>query len=125
GRRGGGTGAARAARACGAGRRCRRLLVVNAASRGDTLDEVAHAYRHGAGEDVAGCIITKLDEAVRLGPALDTAIRHRLPIHYVSVGQKVPEDLAVARADELVDRAFAAQARTRALYAPSEADMAT
>lgn len=117
--------AAQAALLCGAGRPVRRLLVINAASQGDTLDEVAHAYRHGAGEDVAGCIITKLDEAVRLGPALDTAIRHRLPIHYVSVGQKVPEDLAVARADELVDRAFAAQARTRALYAPSEADMAT
>src|SRR5690606_12848152 len=117
--------AAQAALLCGAGRPVRRLLVLNAASQGDTLDEVAHAYRHGAGEDVAGCIITKLDEASRLGPALDTAVRHRLPVHYVSVGQKVPEDLAVARADELVDRAFAAQARTRALYAPSEADMAT
>ena len=75
----------------------RRLLVLNAASQGDTLDEVAHAYRNGVGEDVAGCIITKLDEASRLGAALDTAIRHRLPIHYMSVGQKVPEHLELAR----------------------------
>jgi len=116
--------AAQAALLCGAGRPVRRLLVLNAASQGDTLDEVAHAYRHGAAEDVAGCIVTKLDEASRLGPALDTAIRHRLPLHYVCTGQKVPEDLALARAVELVDRALAAPARAPALYAPSEADMA-
>ncbi|MCD0506233.1 flagellar biosynthesis protein FlhF, partial [Bordetella petrii] len=117
--------AAQAALLCGAGRPVRRLLVLNAASQGDTLDEVAHAYRHGAAEDVAGCIITKLDEASRLGSALDTAIRHRLPVHYVCVGQKVPEDLALARSDTLVDRALAAQEQAPALYAPSEADMAT
>ncbi|HYG44334.1 MAG TPA: flagellar biosynthesis protein FlhF [Bordetella sp.] len=117
--------AAQAALLCGAGRPVRRLLVLNAASQGDTLDEVARAYRHGAGVDVAGCIVTKLDEASRLGPALDTAIRHRLPVHYVCMGQKVPEDLAPARADELVDRALAAPARAPALYAPSEADMAS
>ena len=82
--------AEQAAMLCDAGKTVRRLLVLNAASQGDTLDEVAHAYRNGVGEDVAGCIITKLDEASRLGAALDTAIRHRLPIHYMSVGQKVP-----------------------------------
>ena len=89
--------AEQAAMLCDAGKTVRRLLVLNAASQGDTLDEVAHAYRNGVGEDVAGCIITKLDEASRLGAALDTAIRHRLPIHYMSVGQKVPEHLELAR----------------------------
>ena len=89
--------AEQAAMLCDAGKTVRRLLVLNAASQGDTLDEVAYAYRNGVGEDVAGCIITKLDEASRLGAALDTAIRHRLPIHYMSVGQKVPEHLELAR----------------------------
>ena len=107
-----------------AGRPVRRLLVLNAASQGDTLDEVAHAYRNGVGEDVAGCIITKLDEASHVGSALDTAIRHRLPIHYISRGQKVPEHLEVARANELVDQALASLTRTKALFAPSEADLA-
>ena len=114
--------AEQAAMLCDAGKTVRRLLVLNAASQGDTLDEVAHAYRNGVGEDVAGCIITKLDEASRLGAALDTAIRHRLPIHYMSVGQKVPEHL---RADALIDRAFAMVERARALYTPSEADLAS
>jgi len=117
--------AEQAALLCNGGKPVRRLLVLNAASQGDTLDEVAHAYRNGVGEDVAGCIITKLDEATRLGAALDTAIRHRLPIHYASVGQKVPEHLELARADILVDRAFAMMQRARALYSPSEADMAS
>ena len=110
---------------CNAGKPVRRLLVLNAASQGDTLDEVAHAYRNGVGEDVAGCIITKLDEATRLGAALDTAIRHRLPIHYMSVGQKVPEHMELARADVLIDRAFSMVDRARALYTPSEADLAS
>lgn len=117
--------AEQAAMLCNAGKPVRRLLVLNAASQGDTLDEVAHAYRNGVGEDVAGCIITKLDEASRLGAALDTAIRHRLPIHYASIGQKVPEHLERMRADALIDRAFAMVERARALYAPSEADLAS
>lgn len=117
--------AEQAAMLCNAGKPVRRLLVLNAASQGDTLDEVAHAYRNGVGEDVAGCIITKLDEATRLGAALDTAIRHRLPIHYMSVGQKVPEHMELARADVLIDRAFAMVERARALYTPSEADLAS
>ncbi|MFU1998933.1 flagellar biosynthesis protein FlhF [Bordetella avium] len=116
--------AEQAALLCGGGRQVRRLLVLNAASQGDTLDEVAHAYRHGVGEDVVGCIITKLDEATRLGPALDTAIRHRLPIHYISNGQKVPENLVPAQAQPLVDHALACLDHARALYAPSEADLA-
>lgn len=108
-----------------ADRPVRRLLVLNAASQGDTLDEVAHAYRNGASEDVVGCIITKLDEATRIAPALDTAIRHRLPIHYVSIGQKVPEDMEAAERQALVDRALAPLPREAdPLYAPSEADLA-
>jgi flagellar biosynthesis protein FlhF len=116
--------AQQAALLCNAGRPVRRLLVLNAASQGDTLDEVAHAYRNGVGEDVAGCIITKLDEASRLGAALDTAIRHRLPIHYVSEGQKVPEHLLLPRAADLVDMAFKTLTQDKNLYAPSESDMA-
>src|SRR5690606_26494635 len=84
--------AEQAAMLCGGGQPVRRLLVLNAASHGDTLDEVAHAYRQSqAGSAPVGCIISKVDEATHLGAVLDTAIRHRLPIHYVSNGQKVPE----------------------------------
>jgi len=91
----------------------RRLLLLNAAAQGETLDEVVDAYgrvpesidtsvKHG----LAGCIITKQDEASRQGAALDIAIRHRLPVHYVTSGQRVPEDIFVPSAELLVDRSL-------------------
>lgn len=115
--------AEQAAMLCAVPRPVRRLLVLNAASQGDTLDEVAHAYRQGADGWAMGCIISKVDEASHLGTVLDTAIRHRLPIHYVCDGQKVPENFVRPSTRELVDRAFAAN-RGAALYAPGEADFA-
>ena len=89
---------------CGAGRPVRRLLLLNAASHGDTLNEVVYAYRQaGNGNDLAGCIFTKLDEAPHHGALLDTVIRHRLPVLYVCDGQKVPENLVTADRAQLVD----------------------
>src|SRR5687768_1215539 len=69
----------------GCGTQVKRLLLLNAASNGHTLNEVAHAYR---GDGLAGAIITKLDEAVSIGCAIDTAIRHRLPLYYVAQGDR-------------------------------------
>ncbi len=48
------------------------------------------------------CIITKLDEAARLGGALAAIVRTKIPVAYVCEGPRVPEDLAIARARELV-----------------------
>ena len=80
-----------------------RLLLLNATSRGDTLDDVIGAY---AGEDLAGCILTKVDEAVSLAPALDAAVRHGLLLSYVANGQRVPEDLHLPNRNYLLHRAF-------------------
>jgi flagellar biosynthesis protein FlhF len=113
-----------AAMLAGAGRPVNRLLVLNASSHGDTLDEVARTYASDGGSPPIGCIITKIDEASRLGAALDTAIRYQLPIHYVSNGQKVPENLIMPNAAELVDQALAHNQQASALYAPTEADFA-
>lgn len=113
-----------AAMLAGSGRTVQRLLVLNASSHGDTLDEVARMYRNDGGVALKGCIITKIDEATRLGAVLDTAIRYQLPIHYVSNGQKVPEHLVWLSATALVDQALVQNKQSRALYAPSEADFA-
>jgi flagellar biosynthesis protein FlhF len=51
------------------------------------------------------CLITKMDEAASLGGVLSVLIRTRLPVAYVSGGQRVPEDLAPARALDLVAQA--------------------
>jgi len=77
----------------------KRLLLLNATSHGDTLNDVVKAYR---GKGLAGCIISKLDEAATLGAALDVAIRNNLKLFYATNGQRVPEDLILANAKELV-----------------------
>ena len=81
----------------------KRLLLLSATGRGDTLDDVVRAY---SGPDLAGCILSKVDEAAGLATALDVIIRHRLPLHYVSNGQRVPEDLHLPNRVYLLHRAF-------------------
>lgn len=87
----------------------KHLLLLNAAGNGDTLDDVVKAYRC---DGLHGAIITKVDEAVSLGGVLDAAIRHRLVLHYVANGQKVPEDLHAANGPHLLHRALQPVVRT-------------
>jgi flagellar biosynthesis protein FlhF len=51
------------------------------------------------------CVLTKLDEAASLGGLLSALIEADLPTALVTDGQRVPEDLKVARAHALVSRA--------------------
>ena len=68
---------------------------MSAAAEPTVLHEIAHVF--GA-VDLSGCILTKLDEAAALGGALSVLIQRQLPVAYVSNGQRVPEDLELARA---------------------------
>ena len=81
----------------------KRLLLLSATGRGDTLDDVVNAYN---GPDLAGCILSKVDEAASLASAIDVIIRHGLRLHYVSNGQRVPEDLHLPNRAYLLHRAF-------------------
>ena len=85
------------------GAKAKRLVVLNATADAETLDHVVTTFADRA---FAGCVITKTDEAARLGPVLDAVIRHRLRIHHVSTGQKVPEDLERPDGEALVRRAM-------------------
>jgi flagellar biosynthesis protein FlhF len=67
----------------------RRVLLLNAASHSETLDEVARAWH---AQDAAGAILTKLDEAARIGGAIDCMLRYRLTLFGLTNGQRVPED---------------------------------
>jgi flagellar biosynthesis protein FlhF len=96
-----------------------RLLLLNATSSGDTLEEVVRRY-HGAG--VIGCVATKLDEAVTLGAVLDVMVRHKLTLHYVANGQRVPEDLHEVNMAYLLHRAFESVGKPAAFTA-SELDI--
>ena len=96
-----------------------RLLLLNATSSGDTLEEVVRMYQ---GSNVIGCIATKLDEAVTLGAVLDVMVRHKLLLHYVANGQRVPEDLHEVNMAYLLHRTFEAATKP-VVFAAQELDL--
>ncbi len=71
----------------------RKLLVLNAASQAQVQADVTERFM---GTGLYGSIVCKLDECHQLGGSLDVVLRHQLPVCYVSVGQRVPEDLHLA-----------------------------
>jgi len=77
----------------------KRLLVLNAGSHGDTLDETVSAFKSTG---LQQAILSKTDEAVKLGPAIDAAIRNQLVLRGITTGQRVPEDWEIANASKLV-----------------------
>ncbi|WP_395699012.1 flagellar biosynthesis protein FlhF [Aquabacterium sp.] len=84
-------------------RSIQKLLVVNAAAQGETVEDVMTAYNAAS---CRGIVISKLDEAVKLGPALDAVIRHKCKVVGVANGQRVPEDWHRLSAQALVQRAL-------------------
>jgi flagellar biosynthesis protein FlhF len=80
-----------------------RLLVINASAQGETIEDQLAAY---AASNCRGVVLSKLDEAVKLGPALDSMIRHKLKVLAVANGQRVPEDWHRLSANALVQRAL-------------------
>ncbi len=83
-----------------------RLLVVNASAQGETIEDQLAAY---AAPACRGIVLSKLDEAVKLGPALDSLVRHKLKVVAVANGQRVPEDWHRLSANALIQRALKSQ----------------
>ena len=77
----------------------KRLLVLNAGGHGDTLDDAVTSFKSTGAPQA---ILSKIDEAVKLGPAIDVAIRHQLVLRGVTTGQRVPEDWEAANASKLI-----------------------
>lgn len=90
--------------------RLRSYLTLAANAQEGVIDEVVDAF---AIAGPIGCVLTKLDETVNLGEALTSIMRHRLPLAYLTAGQRVPEDLKPARISDLVSRMIALGKRHR------------
>lgn len=84
-------------------RAIQKLLVVNASAQGETIEDVLLSYR---ASQARGVILSKMDEAVKLAPALDALIRHKLTVLGVANGQRVPEDWHRLSSHALVHRAL-------------------
>lgn len=79
-----------------------RLLALSATTEPQALDRAAALFGTLTPD---ACVLTKLDEAASLGGVLSTVVRHGLALAFITDGQRVPEDLQVARAHPLVNRA--------------------
>ncbi|WAJ36054.1 flagellar biosynthesis protein FlhF [Pseudomonas sp. GOM7] len=99
------------------GLKAKNYLVLAATSQNQVLKAAYHSYKRCG---LAGCILTKLDEAASLGEVLGLAIGQRLPVAYVTDGPRIPDDLQVPRSHQLVSRAVSLQAAEE----PSEDAMA-
>ena len=86
-----------------ASRNINTYVVLPATAQQRALHEVVKVLDR---QSLSGAIITKVDESASLGGVLDVVIRNRLKLAYVSAGQKVPEDITPARADELIRSAI-------------------
>ncbi len=80
------------------------LSVLSAAAQSSAIYEVANTLRPFR---MDGCIVTKMDESTSLGGILSVIMEQQLPLHYVTDGQKVPEDIHPGRASQLLKRAMA------------------
>ncbi len=88
----------------------RNYLVLPATAQRRVLQEAVDHFRR---IPLAGCILTKLDESLALGDVLDISIQNSLPISYITDGQRVPEDLRLADAFELVKQALGTMEQRR------------
>ncbi|MCX7813904.1 MAG: flagellar biosynthesis protein FlhF [Tepidimonas ignava] len=96
----------------------KKLLVLNAGSHGDTLDEVIQTYKPLG---LHGTILTKVDEAVKLAPAVDALLRHQLTLRGLSTGQRVPEDWQRPDAAALVRLSMAGSGKSA--FEPSREEL--
>ncbi|MET1078173.1 MAG: flagellar biosynthesis protein FlhF [Pseudomonas sp.] len=99
------------------GLKAKNYLVLAATSQSQVLKAAYHSYKRCG---LAGCILTKLDEATSMGEVLGLAISQHLPVAYQTDGPKIPDDLQVPRGHQLVSRAVGLQAAEE----PSEDAMA-
>lgn len=79
--------------------RIRTYLVLAATAQPLVQHEICRRFQNLRPE---ACIFTKVDECLSLGESLSVSIQNRLPISYITDGQRVPEDIKVAQSSHLV-----------------------
>jgi len=86
------------------GERAHCLQVLAANSQQQALQVAQRTYRTG---NLAGCVVTKIDEAGSLGEIISLLINNRVPLAYMADGQSIPGDIAPGDPKKLVTQAIA------------------
>ncbi len=84
------------------------FLALAANTQRSVLNDVVTTFKQSK---LDGCILTKVDETTSLGGVISVAAEHDLAISYFCDGQKVPDDLHIARAHNLVSKSVAIMQR--------------
>jgi flagellar biosynthesis protein FlhF len=105
----------------GAGNRVRTLLALPLTSQARCLQE---NYEHFKPAGIDGCIFTKLDECFSLGQAMSIASVTRLPIHMVTDGPHIPDDIHFPNAAKMVRLAEQMARMAQARWQTSEVSSA-
>jgi flagellar biosynthesis protein FlhF len=94
------------------GRKVKTLLTLPLTSQARCLQE---NFEHFKDAGIDGCVFTKLDECFSLGQAMSIAAVTRLPVHMVTDGPHIPDDIHFPDAKKMVRLAeqMARMAQTR------------
>jgi len=77
-------------------------LVISAITQTQIMKSTYHYYKMVG---LSGCLVTKLDEAVSLGEVISFLYLSSLPVAYITDGQKIPDDIHLAKSHAIVSRA--------------------
>ncbi len=81
-------------------------LVMSATSQYHVLEST---YNHYLKYNIENTIITKLDEAESMGAPMSLLINNKLPLAYITNGQRVPEDLQIASNQTVLEHLISSQ----------------
>ncbi len=87
----------------------RSFLALPATTQQVSLEQAIKAF---STVHIDACILTKMDEAASIGNILSAVIRSGLPVAFTTDGQKVPEDIQLARPHSLISHAAALSQET-------------
>ncbi len=90
----------------------KKLLVLPSTSQSKVLKSV---YELMARVQLDGCVLTKVDETNSLGEVLSLVVENKLPVAYITNGQKIPDDIGKARPEKLVQGLSGRQPKTQHL----------
>ena len=82
--------------------RIKKFLVLPCTAQQRVLDSSCHYFKSLG---LNGAVLSKVDESLSLGEVISTIVESRLPVAYLGDGQKIPDNIEVARSNTIVSRA--------------------
>jgi flagellar biosynthesis protein FlhF len=77
------------------------FLLMPVATRDSEMDAVTGTFSE---LDIHRMIFTKADEAIHSGSVITHNLLHRIPVSYITTGQRVPEDIEEASSSKIIHR---------------------